>query len=911
VSQRDLLETTVPMGVDDAPTALGLRDARRLGRYTIECELARGGMGIVYSAYDPELQRRVALKVLTASDDEGRARLLREARAMARLAHPNVVTVYDVVTIGERDFVAMELMEGGTLADWLTARPRSQRDILVAFAAAGNGLAAAHAAGLVHRDFKPANVLRARGGRFAVTDFGLARDHEAGLPAGPRSEVMAVPAMPRGSLATITATGGVLGTPPYMAPEQWAGGEVSPATDQFAFCVSVWEALAGKRPFDGASDTVLREAIERGPSHADASSIPRALHGILARGLDPDPARRWPDVAALLAAIADATPVDERATPPSPRRRWAIAGAVAAAAIAIGIAAVAAFGGSRTTAPTPHIVRAAPLTHEADLQLDPAISPDGTRLAYASGQLGHMQLYVRPLAGGQPIALATELPGDHRWPQWSRDGSQIAFQSADGDYNSTYQIDVVPAAGGPARTFLAPPGKSVAMPVWSPDGSQLAYVQFDQHWKPPWELVVARADGTAPRTVVSLDRNESLSTPSWSPDGKHLAFSQGNIAFYLRGNLAPASIWVVAAAGGAAPTRVTSGASLDHAPIWTPDGHALLFVSDRDGSRDIYQLAVDDDGTPLGKPARLTVGLNAHVIAMVGDRRLVCSVFSYRTNVWSVDIPTGNTESTLAGARPITTGNQVIEAVDPSPDGRWLAFDSNVQGNQDIYVQPLTGGQPVAVTTDPANDFAPAWSPDGRHIAFHSFRTGSRNVFVTDVGGKQVTQITTGSANNWSPRWSPDGHTIAFFSDRSGDLDVYTVPANGGLPHQLTSQRASWPVWAPDGASIAFNDPHGLWTIPAAGGTPVQLVAAEHVSNQAWSRDGRSIYFREQEPSGLDAIWAVAATGGAPRRVLRLDDPTRHPDRVEFAVDDHRFLLPLTEHDANLWQLELDRAPAQ
>jgi predicted Ser/Thr protein kinase len=282
-----------------------------LGRYRLERELGEGGMGVVHAAFDPDLQRRIALKVLriAAPSVEAKDRLLREARAMARLAHPNVVTVHEVGTANGRDYVAMELILGDTLADWLRSEKRRSVEIVAAFLAAGRGLAAAHAAGIVHRDFKPHNVLRSRAGRIVVTDFGLAREAQADLPAHPEAALplstrpMAFPDSTPSSLSGITVTGSLLGTPAYMAPEQWGGGVVTPATDQFAYCVALWEALAGERPYRGPTLDELRAQAALGPGALDASKIPRRLRAILRRGLDPDPAERWPNMDALLAQI--------------------------------------------------------------------------------------------------------------------------------------------------------------------------------------------------------------------------------------------------------------------------------------------------------------------------------------------------------------------------------------------------------------------------------------------------------------------------------------------------------------------------------------------------------------------------------------------------------------------------------
>jgi Tol biopolymer transport system component/serine/threonine protein kinase len=881
----------------DSNTGWGIVAGQRVGRYVIREPMAEGGMGVVYLAHDPELDRAVAIKLIRpgAAEDsfESSARLQREAQAMARLSHPNVVVVYDVGSVEGHIFLAMEYVRGQTLRQWLTTHVLGWHEIVELFVAAGRGLVAAHEVGIVHRDFKPENVLVRDDGRVQVTDFGLARgvrEQEQQERQAPR------PASASGLLSVpVTVTGDVLGTPLYMAPEQHRREPTDARTDQFSFCVALYEALCGHPPFGDPAYPEFRQRVLDGKVDPPPSHLPAYIRRVLLRGLEPTLDRRFPSLQGLLAELDRRRPVR--------RPRWAF---VAVAALAAVAAAIAVFALGHRDTPPVRVLRMSQLTREANLVLDPAISPDGQRLAYASGQLGHMQLYVRPLAGGSATALATELPGDHRAPQWSRDGSQIAFQSVDVGYDSAYEIDVVASSGGPAHRFIAPAGKSVAMPAWSPDGVSIAYIRFNQHAGPPWELVVARADGSMPRSLITLETDESLSTPSWSPDSKHVAFSKGNAGFYLRGNIAPASIWTIDASGGA-PVRVTSGSSLDHGPVWAPDGRSLLFVSDRDGTRDVYQIAVDDRGAAVGPPSRLTVGLNPHMIAIVGDKRVICSVFTYRTNLWSVALPHKDVELTLADAQPVTTGNQIIESVDPSPDGRWLAFDSNLRGRQNLYVMPATGGEPVAVTTGSANDFAPAWSPDAQHIAFHSFQTGTRNLFVTDRDGSHVTELTTGSVNSWSPQWSPDGHTIAFFSDRSGELGVYTVSATGGTPQLLA--KGTGPRWAPDGQSLTFTTPHGLWTIPAAGGTPSQLLAVEHVSNHKWSRDGRLIYFRQQEPGGIDGIWALPAAGGSPHRVLRLADPARHSDRVEFAVDDHRFLLPLTEHDADLWLLELDRAP--
>lgn len=291
-----LAATAISVG---RPLAASSSTISQVGRYRVERELGAGGMGIVYAAHDPELDRRVALKVLRVVGDDARARLSREARAMAKLTHPNVVRVYEVGTVDDRAYIAMELVDGSSLAEWLSSGEHTMADRVSALLAAGHGLAAAHAAGVVHRDFKPHNVLRAHDGRILVTDFGLARSSTSSVEESAR--VASADASP---LAVLTRTGSFVGTPAYMAPEQWNGSVVTAATDQFAFCVSLWEAITHKRPFTGTTLDALRAQVERGPATLDARGISAAMKPILRRGLDPDPAKRWPNMTVLLGAIA-------------------------------------------------------------------------------------------------------------------------------------------------------------------------------------------------------------------------------------------------------------------------------------------------------------------------------------------------------------------------------------------------------------------------------------------------------------------------------------------------------------------------------------------------------------------------------------------------------------------------------
>ncbi len=282
---------------------------RRLGRYVVLRALGAGGMGVVYAAYDPDLDRNVALKVLRTDQRHGGARLVREAQALARLSHPNVVTVHDVGMLDDDVFIAMELLDGPTLREWLASAPRSWQEVLAVFLPAGRGLAAAHAAGLIHRDFKPDNVLMGKGGIIRVTDFGVARlADEAPHPTGAGHLPDAGVAHAAALLGTpLTRAGAVVGTPAYMAPEQHLAGPTDPRTDQFSFCASLYLGLYGMPAFAGRSSEALVSAVRAGQLSPppEGTRVPAWLRRAVARGLNARIEDRYPSMLELLSALSD------------------------------------------------------------------------------------------------------------------------------------------------------------------------------------------------------------------------------------------------------------------------------------------------------------------------------------------------------------------------------------------------------------------------------------------------------------------------------------------------------------------------------------------------------------------------------------------------------------------------------
>ena len=314
---------------------------RRVGRFAVLREVGRGAMGVVYAGYDEELDRRVAIKLVALGDRSdpslGRTHLLREAQALARLTHPNVVTVFEAGVHRDQVFVVMEYVEGVDLQRWMSAELRGWREVVATFLQAGEGLHAAHKVGLVHRDFKPSNVLVGEDGRVRVADFGLAahRDGAGGPPgtsvSGDMYGASASRTRSQELAATIAGAGALVGTPAYMAPEQFRHEAATAASDQYAFSAALFEALYGHLPFAGETLAELIEQVLCGelPATPPDPAVPAWLHALVLRGLARDPAARFPDMAALLAELARDPELERR------RRRQRRVQIVAAVALTL------------------------------------------------------------------------------------------------------------------------------------------------------------------------------------------------------------------------------------------------------------------------------------------------------------------------------------------------------------------------------------------------------------------------------------------------------------------------------------------------------------------------------------------------------------------------------------------------
>ncbi len=563
---------------------------------------------------------------------------------------------------------------------------------------------------------------------------------------------------------------------------------------------------------------------------------------------------------------------------------------------------------------------------DAALELDPAVSPDGTRLAYASDESGRMQIQVRPLDGGPAVVLAPDVNGQQRAPRWSPDGRTILFQS-DG------RIMRIASDGGAAGVLVTPARGTgwVGSPAWSPDGQRIAYVQ-------EWQIHVRDATGGTPRRVA--ERAVEPHSLAWSPDGRWLAYVDGNVPFVFGedprgstlnlGNQAPSSIWVVSVSDGTT-VRITDVSGVHASPVWTSDSRTLLFVSARDGDRDVYAQGIDGAGRSAGGAQRLTAGLGAHGISLASDdSRLAYAVFRNAANIWRLPIGT-TSPSGDDDAHPVTRGSQSIEGLDVSRDGRWLAFDSDRGGRQDLYRLPLddVSAEPSALTNDPADEFMPHWSPDGALIVYYRFGAdGQREMRVVPAGGGASLPVLAAPRNQRSPRWSPDGRSLVFSSNATGRDEVYlttrTARGTWSAARRMSPSGGYAARFSPDGRTVSFLNADGVWTIPVSGGAVRHVHRIPRTQESAlgfaeWSADGRSLYYKWIDDRG-QASWysvpvscAAPATGTrvsaacTPRLVARLAHERRLSPRPEFSSDGRHFYFTIAERSSDVWVMALRR----
>ncbi len=854
-------------------------------------------MGEVYRARDPRLERDVAIKVLSAAlaEDPGAlARFEREAMSIAKLSHPNILAIFEFARDGGVAFVVTELVDGETLRARLAQGPLPPRKAVAYALQIARGVGAAHAAGIVHRDLKPENVMVTRGDQVKLLDFGLAKPMELGTDDATRGA------------GPVTGAGVVLGTFGYMAPEQVRGQAVDHRADTFAFGALLYEMLSGRRAFmeDTAADT-MTAILTKEPPELDTArlSIPPALERIVRRCLEKTPELRFQSANDLAFALetlsSDSTGAAARldAEPAAqPRQTSRVPWAIAALAVA-GMAAVWIWR-SPAAVSEPRWDRFTRVTETAGEETSPALSPDGSTVAYAASVKGNWGIYSQRVGGRNATALVDEPDRDERGPAFSPDGARIAFHEADNDGG----IFVAGATGESVRRVT-----DIGFhPAWSPDGTHIAFTTEEIFLPASRQgtstLYVVDAAGGTPRTIVEGDAAQ----PSWSPSGDRIV--------YWSNTGGQRDIYTVAATGGdRAP--VTEDAALDWSPAWSPDGRFIYFSSERGGAMNLWRTAVDPaTGAPLGAPETVTAGVQASAalpsFSKDGTR------LAFRSRVGAINpvaIPFDPATMRAGTPRLLDTQNNIRIPSDVSRDGTQIAYFSIGDAQEDLFVGPVDGSM-RRVTDDPARDRAPIFAPDGRSLFFYSNRDANWDLWVIGIDGSGLRKIASLDAGINYPVLSPTGDRLVFSSCSS--KSVFELPLDGTaggtpvpLPNIVIGNDCFQPTdWSPDGGQLVGG-------VVSDGGRPIGIATYDlgtHTRTQMtddgayaarWLKDGHRIVYVK------DSTLTVVDTATRARTVVDVRLPGPESGEVFGISPDNRMIYyGAARAEADIWIVERRQA---
>jgi eukaryotic-like serine/threonine-protein kinase len=777
-------EAALTLAARNADVAEAIEDDRpewpqlgkKIGRFEVLEPIGRGGAGEVYKGRDLVLGRTVALKFIArdaVADGSASRRFIREAQAASTLNHPNIVTVYEVVSVDSLLAIAMEFVEGVPLRK-LCGSPLPWQQVVAYGLQMSQALTAAHSNGLVHRDVKPENVMVRPDGYIKVLDFGLARNFSA-------------------STATVTSTLGLpVGTIRYMSPEQCRGETATPASDVFSLGITLYEACTGKHPFNADSPLDVAHNIvwenPRPPSVVHPA-IPPALSALILQMLAKDPAARGSsaDVAQKLTAIG------EPARPRRREQRWLYA---AAATIAVaGLGAWISLGNRTNSEPRLQLLNSFPLTSQHGYETHPALSPDGTAVAFvwSENTRSPSQLWVKRLGEQSAVRLTSaEFVGS---PTWSADGKQIFFKLSS-PLQAGAIMSVASTGGKESKlTDLLVSDVSSGLDC-SPDGRWLAFSDKPQPGLGFAVMILNLQTGERRRVTDPPGDHWGDWDPKFSSDGRMLAFKRVK-AFWQD------SLYLVSVSGGT-PRQLTFDSQGIWGHTWLQDGRSLLASCQRGGT--IFGL-------------------------------------------WRIPIE--------PGSKPVLINEGGSDLVAPAVARRagTIAWESRIS-DDNIYRVSTSGDlPPVRVIASTRRDYHPGWAPDGR-ISFVSDRAGSIEIWLAKPDGSAQTQATNFRRGPTGfPQWSADGRRIlvnAYSDGRVVTLDCEPPDLACGSPRLVPRVLPVEfePTWSADGNFIYFSVNEQIWREPAGGGQPVQITRHGGMLQQE-SRDGRWLYYGKY----LSGIW--------------------------------------------------------
>ena len=811
----------------------------RIGPYEIIEWLGAGGMGVVYRARDPRLDRAVAIKVISpaCATDTGRiARFQQEARAAEQLNHPNVLTVYDIGLHEGTPYIVSELLEGETLRTRLQAGRLPPQKVVDYARQIAAGLAAAHDRHLVHRDVKPENLFITSDERIKILDFGLVKltgsDGDASTSGS----------------ATDTHDGAAAGTTAYMSPEQVRGEMVDARSDIFSGGAVLHEMLTGRAAFARATGAETMVAVlNEDPQPSIPPDVSPGVARIVSRCLEKAREARLQsarDLAFALEVVSDTHAPLQRA-PIGPRPR-PVRLVIAAMTLLVLFTAGAVWLARGRTPPPPENVLAnatfSRVTDWAGTESGAEISPDGRFVAFVADRDGELNLFQTQVGTGRFMNLTSGLPALSapnailRTLGFSGDGADIWITAA-GDAGAPKSF--IPVSGGAPRPFL---GASRTAPSWSPDGTRLAF--FTNGDGDPL-YVADRTGADAQRVIVDDEqfyaRGAHNHNPVWSPDGMWLYFAHGSEP------TEDMNVWRVRPSGGT-PERLTSlHVAINFlAPI---DDHTVLFIAHAENGSGPWLWSLDVDSKAV---RRVTSGLEHYssVSASRDGRRVVVTLANPTATLWSVPLL-----DRIAQDRDVQRYAQANpRAFAPRFGGDNALFYLSDRGAGDgLWKQ--RGGQSTEVWKAPDDSLTepPAVSPDGGHVAVVARRDGKRQLVVMTADGTDARTlapsiVVRGSGGQGSADWSPDGAWIVVAAEGDG-AGLFKVPVNGGPPVRLVSGEAMNPVWSPDGTLIVYGGPTVSGQVPLRAvrpdGTTVTLpkVLVRLGGAHRFLRDGSGLVF--------------------------------------------------------------------
>jgi eukaryotic-like serine/threonine-protein kinase len=821
-------------------------DGQRIGRYHIVEPIPGGGMGQVFKAWDPDLRREVALKIVRdESEDPGRQRrLLEEAQAAGALNHPNILAVYDVGVDEGRLFIVSEFIRGHDLSVDVAHGAFPLKRLLDCAVQIAAGLRAAHDAGIAHRDLKPKNVMVTQDGRIKIIDFGLAKVFEMSAADVGHDAV------------TVTLPGMVAGTPQYMSPEQARGGKIDFRTDQFAFGLMLYEMATGQHPFRRDSHPQTMAAIiadEAQPIGEMNAKIPTMLRWIIERCLAKDPSDRYAstadlhkDLATLHARYGEITSEDNRpvvVAPPSSRRRTLMI-AAATAAVAIGAVTTLALA----SRPSPSSAHFSPLVTDGGFQGSPAWSPDGKSIAYVSSVDGVLQIFMRGLSSSQPIQL-TKSGFNCADPFWSRDNARIYYHSQAEDSEGLWSISV--AGGQPqliaknaSAATISPDGRTLAFfreeetrsefglkrSVWiaspaggdekryeeppfntstfvdgllrfSPDGTKLlvwvwgwyttdSHVPETRFWVMPWPK--GKPYEVLPSLTFAAPAAASF---DWLPDSHRIVASLWDPA------TTGMHLWVADVEHNTA-IPVTSTVGSENRPALTPDGRRMAFASE---AIDFNLIEIPLDGSPPKSLLATSRNDLEPSFTRDGSRYAYVSDKGGVLRIWTRSPNDDSTDAVVVGPDQFPLGDPTLTlgALSMSPDGERVAFQrySGASGYQ-IWISTLrAAGTPVLLASNLFYEDGPTWSPDGGSIAFlvrTKKLTSALAIKRIGTDGEPEIVVPSTPELGMRPQWSPDGKWIVVETSEGVDI----VTPDGKQTRRISEETWLASAWAPDSKHI-------------------------------------------------------------------------------------------------------------